>query len=271
MRTNFNTDGELEMFASPTPPRIGRALAAAAFLAAVPCDALALDLATLDKISVMMSRDQVRYIAGPPDEAMQLAPDLTLETWRMTNAPGMIAAGGIFDARAALIALAYVFAGDTGEVALNSMRDMGFKVVKGSDGITRLTGVDDDTGRPLTVIVDERPPTTTVFAYEQREYEKRSTAGGIPTVAGRPIAIPPSASTPQRQGGMDPAVASALAAGAGILSGQMRPIQKSTTLSSSSSTTRNADGSITTRSSSTSVGVSVDPAGVAGALLQLMK
>ena len=260
------------MFASPASHlRIVRALAAVALLAAVACDALALDLATLDKISVMMSRDQVRYMAGPPDEAMQLAPDLTLETWRMTNVPGMIAAGGIFDTRGALIALAYVFAGETGDVALNSMRGMGFKVETNADGVTRIAAVDDDTGRPLTVIVDERPPTTTVFAYEQREYEKRSQAGGIPTAAGTPIAIPPSASTPQRQGGMDPAVASALAAGVGILSGQMRPIQKSTTISSSSSTTRNADGSITTRSSSTSVGVSVDPSGVANALLQLMK
>jgi hypothetical protein len=47
-------------------------------IAASPVSAL--DLPTLDKISVMMSRDQVRYIASMPDEATALASDLTLET-----------------------------------------------------------------------------------------------------------------------------------------------------------------------------------------------
>jgi hypothetical protein len=69
---------------------------------------------------------------------------------------------------------------------------------------------------------------------------------------------------------MDPAVRNALAAGIGMMGG-MKPIQKSTTLSSSSSTTRNPDGSVTTRSRSTSASVSVDPAGMANALLMLMK
>jgi ribonuclease PH len=56
-----------------------------------------------------------------------------------------------------------------------------------------------------------------------------------------------------------------------MMFGGMKPIQKSTTLSSSSSVTRNADGSVTTRSRSTSVGVSVDPAGVVNALMTLMQ
>jgi len=246
-----------------------RALTALSFACGATA-AAALDLPTLDKVSVMMSLDQVRYVAGPPDEMARIAPDLTLTTWKMTGTPGMIAAGGIFDGRNALIAQAYVFAGETGPEALASLRRFGFKVVAGPDGVTRFYGPDDDTGRPLVVLVDERPETTTVFAYEQREYEKRLAAGPLPTGPGTPIAQPPVSGPLPAAGGTDPAVRNALAAGIGMLGG-MQPIQKSTTLSSSSSTTRNPNGSVTTRSRSTSASVSVDPAGVASALLQLMK
>ena len=261
---------------APTAPRGRRAgvrlgcVLAAWALAAAASGANALDLPTLDKVSVMMSLDQVRYIAGPPAETAQMAPDLTLVTWKMVGAPGMLAAGGIFDGRKALIAQAYVFAGETGPEALASLRGFGFKVVAGEDGVTRLYGPDDDTGRPLVVIVDERPETTTVFAYEQREYEKRLAAGPLPTGPGTPVATPPSPASGAAAGGGDPAVRNALAAGIGMMGG-MKPIQKSTTLSSSSSTTRNPDGSVTTRSRSTSASVSVDPAGMANALLMLMK
>jgi hypothetical protein len=252
-------------------PRRAAGMLAFALAAAASTSVTALDLPTLDKISVMMSMDQVRYVAGAPDEMARVAPDLTLATWRMTGAPGMVAAGGIFDGRGALIAQAYVFAGETGVQALASLRSFGFKVIAGPDGVTRLYGPDDDTGRPLVVIVDERPDTTTVFAYEQQEYEKRVAAGPLPTGPGTPVAVAPAPNAPAASGGVDPATRSALAAGLGMLAGQMKPIQKSTTLSSSSSTTRNADGSITTRSSRTSASVSVDPAGVANALMMLMK
>jgi len=250
--------------------RAARTLAFA-FAAAASTSVTALDLPTLDRIRVMMSMDQVRYVAGAPDEMARVAPDLTLATWSMTGAPGMVAAGGIFDGRGALIAQAYVFAGETGAQALASLQGFGFKVVAGPDGVTRLYGPDDDTGRPLVVIVDERPDTTTVFAYEQTEYEKRVAAGPLPTGPGTPVAVAPAPNAPAASGGVDPATRSALAAGLGMLAGQMKPIQKSTTLSSSSSTTRNADGSITTRSSRTSASVGVNPAGVANALMMLMK
>ena len=150
--------------------RVRRAAGILAFALAATAagSAAALDLPTLDKISVMMSMDQVRYVAGAPDEMSRVAPDLALATWRMTDTPGMVAAGGIFDGRSALIAQAYVFAGETGAQALASLKSFGFKVVDGADGVTRLYGPDDDTGRPLVVIIDERPDTTTVFAYEQK-------------------------------------------------------------------------------------------------------
>lgn len=51
-----------------------------AFLVIVASPVSALDLPTLDKLSVMMSRDQVRNIAGMPDDTAALTPDLALET-----------------------------------------------------------------------------------------------------------------------------------------------------------------------------------------------
>ena len=79
-------------------PRARRAAGTLAFaLAAVASASVtALDLPTLDKISVMMSMDQVRYVAGAPDEMARVAPDLTLATWRMTGAPGMVGRGRHF-------------------------------------------------------------------------------------------------------------------------------------------------------------------------------
>jgi hypothetical protein len=239
--------------------------------------ACALDLPTLDKVSVMMSLEQVRQIAGAPDELARVDPEFTLATWTMTDAPGMAAAGGVFDGRNVLIAQAYVFAGETGAQALASLRELGFKVVENPDGTVRLYGKDDDTGRPLIVVIDEQPATTTVYAYEQGEYERRSAQKSLP----QPPRTPGGGASPKSAGtGTDPDVRNAIAAGIAMLAGptgpgtmpgQWKPIQKTATLSSSSSTTRHPDGSITTRSSKTTVSVGVDPVGVANALLMLMK
>lgn len=255
----------------PMPPLRHLAALACACLAA---PALALDLPTLDRVGVMMSLDQVKQIAGAPDGLARIEPEFTLATWTMQAAPGMIAAGGIFDRRNALIALAYVFAGRTGTEALASLRGFGFRVDDLPDGGVRLYGNDDDSGRPLVVVIDEQPDATTVYAYDQAEYGKRIAAGPLPTGPGTPVA----AAVAQPAGaGMDPAVRAAVITGLMMMGGAGGPgtmpgkWEKSTTLSSSGSTTRNADGSITTRSSRTTATVSVDRAGVANALLQLMK
>ena len=238
--------------------------------------AWALDLPTLDKVAVLMSLDEVRQIAGAPDEVNRVEPEFTLATWTMTDAPGMAAAGGIFDGRNVLIAQVYVFAGQTGAQAFASLREFGFKVVENPDGTVRLYGKDDDTGRPLVVLIDEQPATTTVYAYAQEEYEKRVAQGWLPPGNRPSVAV---AAPPRANDGIDPNVRAAIAAGAILLTGAMGPgtkpaeWNKTTTLSSHSSTTQNPDGSITTRSSKTtmSVGVRVDPAGVANALLILMQ
>jgi hypothetical protein len=138
----------------------------------------------------------------------------------------------------------------------------------------RLYGKDDDTGRTLVVLIDEQPDLTTVYAYDQAEYEKRSVAGPLPVGPGTPIASSPA---PGARQGMDPATRAALVTGLMMMGGPPGPgtmpgkWEKSATLSSSSSTTRNPDGSVTTRSSRTSVSVGVDPVGVANALLKLMQ
>ncbi|MFO1413158.1 MAG: hypothetical protein U1F10_04475 [Burkholderiales bacterium] len=256
----------------PTSPLHRLCVAVAITCAAVP--ALALDLPTLDRVGVMMSFDQVKQVAGAPDSLARIEPEFTLATWTMKDTPGMIAAGGIFDRRNALIALAYVFAGRTGTQALDSLRGFGFRVEDRPDGSVRLFGNDDDSGRPLVVVIDEQPDATTVYAYDQGEYDRRVAAGPLPTGPGTPIAA--AAAQPPKPG-MDPAVKAAVIGGLMMMGGAGGPgtmpgkWEKSTTLSSSSSTTRNADGSVTTRSSRTTASVSVDPAGVANALLQLMK
>ena len=250
-----------------------RARLLAVGLCGVASTACALDLPTLDKVSVMMTLDQVRQIAGAPDEVMRVEPEFTLATWTMTDAPGMAAAGGIFDGRNLLIAQAYVFAGETGAQALASLREFGFKVVEDTDGTARLYGKDDDAGRPIVVIIDEQRATTTVYAYEQGEYEKRAVQKSLP-IPGAPGA---GATAQSAGGGTNPDVRNAIAAaltmfagppGSGTMPGQWK---KTTTVSSSSRTTQNPDGSITTRSSKTTVSVGVDRAGVANALLMLMK
>lgn len=254
-----------------------RMLAAGAFFVTAGTTGVthALDLATLDRVSVMMSMDQVRAIAGPPAETRAVTPELTMATWAMDNAPGMLAAGGIFDGGGTLIAQAYVFAGSLGADVPNRMRDVGYRSVTGTDGVTRLYGRDDDTARPLVAIVDDRGDTTTVFAYAQSEYERRSAAGTMPA-PGAAATEPPvdpvgQANVPGAAGTVDPGVRAALMSGIGFLGGQLKPIEKSTTLSSHSSTTRNPDGSVTTRSSSVKASVGVDPAGVANALMMLFK
>jgi len=255
------------------PARSVAAALAVGITVFVASDARALDLATLDRVSVMMSMDQVRAIAGTPTETRAVTPELTLAMWTMDNVPGMLAAGGIFDRRGALIAQAYVFAGSLGDQVLERMSALGFKATTEADGVTRLYGRDDDTGRPLVAIIEDRGETTSVFAYEQGEYERHAKAGTMPArgaAASAPLIEPVATGNASATGGMDPTVRSALMGGIGLLGG-MKPMTKSTTLSSSTSVKRNADGSVTTRSSSVSASVSVDPAGVANALMTLMK
>lgn len=238
----------------------------------VPLPALALDLPTLDRLSVMMSLDQVRAIAGAPAELRNVPPDLRLAIWPMTDTPGMVAAGGIFDTRGALIALAYMFAGSLGSEVSERMRALGFRPGADAVGNLQLYGKDDDTDRPLIVVIDDLGDTTTVFAYEQGEFERRTSRGGMPPpnviANSTPIDVAPTPG-PAGSGRIDPATRSAMMAGVGMLAAQP-PIQRSTTVSSRTSTTHNADGSVTTRSSRVSVGVSVDPAAAANALMMLM-
>jgi hypothetical protein len=258
--------------------RLRRSALAIALLAAAG-PALALDLAALDRVSVLMSRTEVRGIAGVPEDITSMPPDLTLETYAMTDTPGMIGAGFIFEPGGTLVGQSFVFPGAQGPLALELMQKYGFKIVRGNDGIVRLSGADDDTRRPLIATVDDRGDTTTVVAYEENEYARRARLGAAPAdgaTAAQPLLPLPAAAPVQpvapapRAGSANAAAAASLAAGLGLLAGQMKPIQKSTTISSSSSTSVRPDGTVVTRSSSTSVGVSVDPAGLANALQRLL-
>ena len=64
--------------------------------------AMAVDVATLDQVSVLMSKGKVLSILGTPDEKGTVSMGLTAEIYKLTDTPGsdpypMLGAGCVYD------------------------------------------------------------------------------------------------------------------------------------------------------------------------------
>ena len=141
------------------------------FLAAV--SALAADTAALDKVSVLMSKQQVLAILGTPDEVMALRDGLKAEIYHVKSSEPLLYAGCIYHSEGLLMGLSFIFSGHAAADIMDRLTHHGFTPLPGPANAKRFAGADDDTGRPLVAVVSEQDNLTTVTTFEKTFYESR--------------------------------------------------------------------------------------------------
>ncbi len=134
-------------------------------------DALAVDLAAVDRVSVLMPKAKVLSILGNPDETITLPSGLKVDVYRVPSAPPLIYSGCIYDKNGILMGQSFVFQGRELGSILERLKKNGFVQVQKAPGPLRLTGFDDDTGQPLVAVVAEEDHLTTITTFEKAFYE----------------------------------------------------------------------------------------------------
>lgn len=133
----------------------------------------AVDLAALDRVSILMPKSKVLSILGPPDEVGDIGHKLKADIYKLTDAMApMIGAGCVYDEKQILAATAFIFEGAVGKDTASRIKEAGFTYIGDKDGAARLAGKDDDTGLPVVVTVVENGGLTTVITFEKDFYDR---------------------------------------------------------------------------------------------------
>jgi hypothetical protein len=134
--------------------------------------ALAADIISLDRVSVLMPKSKVLSILGPPDETAQLGGGLNVDIYRVVNAMPLVRSGCIYYDKGSLVGQSFVFQGKMAGKTAERLREIGFSLLDEKTGSFRLAGRDDDTGQPLIAVIDENEGLTTVTTFEKGFYER---------------------------------------------------------------------------------------------------
>lgn len=134
--------------------------------------ALAIDINTLDKVSVLMPQSQVRSLLGSPNEVIELGSGLTADIYKVTKAEPMIGAGCIYQDNQQLAGQAFVFQGIVNKTAADRLVKHGFTVTEETEGVFKLVGKDDDTGQPMVAQIALNNGMTVIMTFEKDFYER---------------------------------------------------------------------------------------------------
>jgi len=133
--------------------------------------ASAVDLASLDKVSVLMTKEKVLSILGAPDEQMTLANGLKVDVYYVDSAFPLTNSGCIFNDQGILMGQSFVFQGhETGSI-MERLKTSGFVQKQIESASKFFEGHDDDTGRPLVAVVSEGGEMTTITTFEKDFFE----------------------------------------------------------------------------------------------------
>lgn len=133
--------------------------------------ACAVDLAALDRVSVLMPKARVISILGAPAEVTSMGP-LKVDLYRVTGASPLVSAGCIYEKEATLAGIAFIFRGDLAIETAKRLQENGFALSEGRGTAVRLSGKDDDTGLPVVVTIDVNRELMTVIAFEKGFFER---------------------------------------------------------------------------------------------------
>lgn len=138
--------------------------------------AQAVDLAAVDKVSVMMPREQVEALLGKANDSRKNALDLLLETYAVANAAPLSRVGFVYDERQILVGQSYVFDGDVVATVHAQLLDSGFTLLSAGQMTRRFSGFDDDTRLPVVAVVEAHPEVTTLTVFYRPFHDARSLA-----------------------------------------------------------------------------------------------
>lgn len=134
--------------------------------------ALAVDVDTLDRVNVRMTRAQVISLLGNPDQVGETGNGLQTEIYRVDGMDPLVGTGCIYEDGRTLAGQSFVFRGEMDTVVAARLGKLGFAVLEGPAGAIRLTGKDDDTGHPLVAHISHQHGMTVVTTFEKGFYDR---------------------------------------------------------------------------------------------------
>jgi len=135
--------------------------------------AMAFGIATLDKVSVHMTRAQVIALLGTPDQMDKTDGGLQVEVYKVKDADPLVGAGCIYDDDGRLAGQTFIFRGEMSRDASARLQRLGFVVTEAKEDTFRLLGKDDDTGRPLVVHIGHSDGLTVVTTFAKDFYDRQ--------------------------------------------------------------------------------------------------
>lgn len=138
------------------------------------CSASAVDVKAMDRVSVLMPKAQVLSVLGTPDTVADMG-GLMVDLYTVNHADPLVSAGYFYEKNAILAGHTYIFKGNLVARSAARLKTLGFVVQEEQGEYVRLTGNDDDTGRPMVVVISRINDLTTVTSFEKGFYERRAT------------------------------------------------------------------------------------------------
>ena len=140
---------------------------------------MAVDISALDRVSVLMPKQKVISILGPPDERGKISIGLEADIYKVAGAPkakasSLLGAGLVYDANNILKGQALMFDGMVARQSAEHMKSIGLTLVDEKNNSFQLLGKDDDSGLPIVVNVFEQDGMTTIMTFEKEFYDKMS-------------------------------------------------------------------------------------------------
>lgn len=132
--------------------------------------AFAVDIDSLDKVSILMPKPEVLSILGEPDETVTHASGLRVKVYKVKDAFPLSHFGSIFQ-DGFLIGQSFVFHGRSADEITDRLQKHGFVPMLPRTGPQRFTGLDDDTGRPLVAVIEEGEHMSTITTFEKQFYK----------------------------------------------------------------------------------------------------
>ncbi len=137
------------------------------------CAASAADLKALDRVTMLMTKNQVTAILGAPDKVADMG-GLMVDLYMVSQAEPLVSAGYFYEKNSVLAGHTLIFRGDVTSRTAARMKEHGFTSQMEAGEYIRLAGKDDDTGHPVVVTISRIDELTTVTTFEKGFYERRA-------------------------------------------------------------------------------------------------
>jgi hypothetical protein len=134
--------------------------------------ALAVDIQTLDRVSINMTRTEVLSHLGKPEQVVDAGNGLTADIYPVANLEPMVGTGCIYHENQRLAGQAFVFQGKVDREAAERLKKHGFTVMEDTEGAYRLLGKDDDSGHPLVAHIVLTNGMTVIMTFEKGFYDR---------------------------------------------------------------------------------------------------